>query len=1037
MKSQVPLLFQFVKDSAVLFMTTRQANLLSALFWASSLFATSLVFGQSPVPSGSNGTNPPARTEQEQKLDALVAKARQELAAGQWDVAIATSESAIAIEPKFNTAYLLRGMAKDGKGQFDEAMKDLDLALGQSPRDPLSMASRADAFYQKASMYYRRGEHLKTIDNAYFAILEKYSHADAHRIRGLAYLERSQYDRAIQSADRAIAADANCAEAYSIRGVALAAKRNYDASLKDHGKAINMQPKSASFLERRAGALLASGDFKGAAQDIEAALQIQPDLADALCDRAYLYMMLKQPAKATEDLNAALKSNPRFARAHIVLGMVHFATEKFDKAVSSFDQAIALKDSDPVAYCQRGYAKQSQDNHESAVADFTMAIELDEGLAAAYQGRAKSLQRLKKADEARADLAMAKKLSPEPEKKKSDKEKKKEEKKKEDIEKANEPKLVFHSKPVAAEKLAHIRSAAAKIDQLVAANYKKHGVVPNPKTTDEQFVRRVYLDVTGTIPTYPQTTRFLGSRDPDKRSKLIDHLLGSDGYASHYFNYWADVLRYTDNLNSNVRGEPYRQWLKQSLAENKPWNRMVYEMLTAEGLVWENPATGYLQRDANMPLDNMNNTVRIFLGTRIGCAQCHNHPFDKWTQKDFYQIAAFMTGTQTQAGATDTRFWKSNPNDRLREDFYAIEQEEEDRRNSYYRFERMLTYNQMIVNDQVDRKLTLPKDYAYTDAKAGEPVEPKVLFGKPVSIKPGEAPRKAFARWVVQKDNPRFALTLANRLWKQCFGIGQIEPIDDMMDSTTAENPELMAFLESELKTLNFDMKEFLRMILHTETYQRQAYTEELQTGQPYHFPGPVLRRMTAEQVWDSFVTLASPNPYEYREAPYDMVTSNMGVDLNSVSAEEILKCENEMNQAEANKNKRQSKYLYKGTLVARASELPSPVPPNHFLRVFGQSDREQISASSLTGSVPQVLFMFNGPITHMLLEKDSTIYNNIAKRDDILSGVKTLFLTILNREPDSEEVKIAVEEVKRTGVAGYGNVVWSLVNTREFIFVQ
>jgi hypothetical protein len=289
----------------------------------------------------------------------------------------------------------------------------------------------------------------------------------------------------------------------------------------------------------------------------------------------------------------------------------------------------------------------------------------------------------------------------------------------------------------------------------------------------------------------------------------------------------------------------------------------------------------------------------------------------------------------------------------------------------------------------------------------------------------------------VQKDNPRFALTLANRLWKQCFGIGQIEPVDDMMDSTEAENPELMTFLESEMKALNFDMKEFLRIIFHTETYQRQAYMEDLQTGQPYHFPGPVLRRMTAEQVWDSFVTLASPHPYEYREAPADIVTKPMGVDLNSVSAEEMLAAEKAMMQAEVSKSQRQKKYMYNGVLVARASELPSPVPPNHFLRVFGQSDREQISASSSTGSVPQVLFMFNGPITHMLLEKDSTIYNNIARREELLNGVKTLFLTILNRLPDAEETQIAVDEVKRAGAAGYGNVVWSLVNTREFLFVQ
>jgi hypothetical protein len=123
--------------------------------------------------------------------------------------------------------------------------------------------------------------------------------------------------------------------------------------------------------------------------------------------------------------------------------------------------------------------------------------------------------------------------------------------------------------------------------------------------------------------------------------------------------------------------------------------------------------------------------------------------------------------------------------------------------------------------------------------------------------------------------------------------------------------------------------------------------------------------------------------------------------------------------------------------LLARASELPSPVPASHFLRMFGQSDRELISASSTMGSVPQVLFMFNGPISHMLLESNSTIYNTVMKKKSINDGIRSIFLTILNREPDTEELALAVKEVTDNGAPGYGNVIWSLVNTREFLFIQ
>lgn len=196
------------------------------------------------------------------------------------------------------------------------------------------------------------------------------------------------------------------------------------------------------------------------------------------------------------------------------------------------------------------------------------------------------------------------------------------------------------------------------------------------------------------------------------------------------------------------------------------------------------------------------------------------------------------------------------------------------------------------------------------------------------------------------------------------------------------------------------------------------------------------MRRMTAEQAWDSFITLAIDD-LEYREPPATLRTQALDVDLEKMTAEEILAAEREAGQVDGKVGQFQTKYRYRGELLARASELPQPVPANHFLRVFGQSDRELISASSISGSVPQILFMFNGPITHMLLEKNSTIYNNIARKTAVSEGVKAIFWTVLSRSPDSEEMEVAIAEVKEKGAAGYGNVVWSLVNTREFLFIQ
>lgn len=576
-------------------------------------------------------------------------------------------------------------------------------------------------------------------------------------------------------------------------------------------------------------------------------------------------------------------------------------------------------------------------------------------------------------------------------------------------------------------------AAAAQIDKLVEANYAKHKVQPNPLTSDEVFVRRAYLEITGTIPTLKQVRDFLNARDSQKRSRLIDRLLNTPVYAGHMYNYWADVLRVTDRLANNVPGRPYAEWIKVSLETNKPYDQFVYEMLTAQGKIYENPAAGYMLRDTGMPLDNINNTVRIFLGTQIGCAQCHDHPFDRWKQKEFYQMAAFTAGTQTRRGARDPKTGK-NVIAGLREDLKRVDSSF-DGGGKYNRF---LAGNQMEVWDN-NVKLKLPHDYAYANAKAGDVVQPKAIFDPPAKAESGETPRVAFARWLTSPENPRFAKTIANRLWKKTFGVGQIEPVDDMKDDTVAENPALMDHLAKEIVRLKFDTKEYLRILLNTQTWQRECTKADLAPDKPYHFAGPVLRRMTAEQVWDSFVTLAVHDADDYQMEPARVQAKLLNVDLPHATAEQIYKRDQELREATSRKVKqaRDEKYQYKGLLLVRASELPIPAPPGHFLRQFGQSDHESIEAGSRDGNVPQVLQMFNGPITHMLLDGKSLMYEQVTAEKDADDRVNVIFLSVLSRKPSSDEKQLALGEVTKHGNAGYGNVIWALVNTREFLFVQ
>lgn len=579
-----------------------------------------------------------------------------------------------------------------------------------------------------------------------------------------------------------------------------------------------------------------------------------------------------------------------------------------------------------------------------------------------------------------------------------------------------------------------VLASAAKIDKLVEDNYAKHKVQPNALTSDEQFVRRIYLDITGRIPTYRQVKLFLNTTGKEKRSLLIDSLLNTDDYASNFYNFWADILRLNERLSNNAPGRPYNEWVRTCLETNKPYDKFVFELLTAEGKLLEHPETGYILRDSGMPLDAMNNTVRIFLGTQIGCAQCHNHPFDRWMQKEFYEMAAFTFGTQTRRGAGDKRFGGGNVVNKLRDELKKAD-EKFDGGGKYNRF---LQGNLVEVFD-TKAKLTLPHDYRYDDAKPKSAVEPVAIFDPPAVFKKDESPRVAFARWLTSKDNPRFTKTIANRLWKKVFGVGQIEPVDDLKDESVAENPALLEFLESEMIRVKYDVKEYQRILFNTRAYQREATHSEINLADAYHFPGPVLRRMTAEQVWDSFITLAVHNPDEYQIEPAKVQTKLLDVDLAKATATQIMERDKELKEATSNKAKdaRNKAYTYKGLLLVRASELPQPLPPSHFLRQFGQSDRESIEGSSRDGSVPQVLQMFNGPITHMLLEEKSLMYENVTSEKTPESRVDVIFLSILSRRATPDERKAALEEVRVHGLPGHGNVIWALVNTREFLFLQ
>ena len=193
------------------------------------------------------------------------------------------------------------------------------------------------------------------------------------------------------------------------------------------------------------------------------------------------------------------------------------------------------------------------------------------------------------------------------------------------------------------------------IDTLIETNLQAQGIEPNPPVDDATFLRRAYLNIGGRIPTIEEAEAFHANPGPGKRQQLIRALLNSEAYVSHFYNFWADILRLQDSGPRRNSFLNYQFWLKKALRENMPYNQFVYELVTARGKSWENGAVGYYFRDRGMPLDNMSNTVRIFLGTRLECAQCHDHPFDQWTQMDYYKMAAFSYGVDARDIYTYTR----------------------------------------------------------------------------------------------------------------------------------------------------------------------------------------------------------------------------------------------------------------------------------------------------------------------------------------------------------------------------------------------
>jgi len=456
--------------------------------------------------------------------------------------------------------------------------------------------------------------------------------------------------------------------------------------------------------------------------------------------------------------------------------------------------------------------------------------------------------------------------------------------------------------PANTTQLKIIRSTSSMIDQTVEKDLIASELKPFPIIDDATFLRRTYIGIIGRIPTHQEATTFLSNKQPDKRAALIDSLVYSPGYESKTFNYWADLLRLESN--DEQYGLGWHVWLRDSVAANKPYDKMVYEMLSASGHASKNPAVGYYLRDRNMLLDNISNTVQVFLGTQIGCAQCHDHPFEDWTQKQYYELAAFGANIDYKSESERKKILetaihiskekglpeiarnkkkgknKKNKNRTKDNQFRKIVRTtRKDLKSIFQRFSK----NEITLNNT--KTLKLPDNYEYNDGSPGEIVRPNPIFKEIPNLHQGPNRLENFAHWVTDPKNPQFTKTIANRLWQHVYGYGLAEPLDNWTDRTKVSHPEALALVERILIKNNYNIRETLRILYHTQLYQRTVSTAEVPPGSTYAFQGPILRRLSAEELHDSFLTLERGNQDAKKNQNLTTRWENYTSSINSILA--------------------------------------------------------------------------------------------------------------------------------------------------------
>jgi hypothetical protein len=499
------------------------------------------------------------------------------------------------------------------------------------------------------------------------------------------------------------------------------------------------------------------------------------------------------------------------------------------------------------------------------------------------------------------------------------------------------------------------------IDQHVFANLKQIGIPPSPICDDSTFLRRVSLDIGGRLPTLEETKAFISDKAPDKRDRTVEALLNSPDYADFFANKWTALLKNQRTEAADITANfAFHAWMRDNLLANTPYDQVVRQILASTGTIVSNPPVAWYKR-VKEPTTQVEDVAQLFLGVRMQCAQCHHHPFERWTQAEYYQMAAFFS----QIGRKPT----------------AIAGED-------------LIFHKRGTAQSEHRKTRV----MLKPAGLGEP---------PLDIAPDDDPRLALADWMSKKDNPFFSKSLVNRYWKHFFKRGLIEPEDDLRDTNPPTNPELLDALAKHFTDNHYDLKSLVRVIAQSHAYQLSAMPNEHNAVDRQAYSHYYPKRMTAEVLLDGI----------------DMVTAS----------------------------KTDFADLPPGT---RAVSLPdnSYTRSSPFLKVFGRPDNtsvcecERVSSASLA----QSLHLMNAPDVKAKLTATNGRADQLTKAElPEPKRIRELYLVAYSREPTADEVKIAETHLmkprndaagkpldsQRAKRNGYEDLLWALLNTKEFLF--